>query len=143
CAISTRPGLATIAPVKAPCSYPNNSLSSSVPGIAAQLTLTNSPEAYSEFTWIHRASASLPVPPSPQSKIGTFVRQIFSALCRSSAITAERPNKTGSGGTWSSLSQLVLRVGHSPAICSGTKALHIANQRTCVPEMIHDPSTND
>jgi hypothetical protein len=42
------PGFDTVAPVNAPFSYPKSSLSNSIPGMAAQLTFTNSPEAQSE-----------------------------------------------------------------------------------------------
>ena len=44
-AISIRPGFAAWAPVNAPFSKPNNSLSSSVPGMAGQLTFTQRPVA--------------------------------------------------------------------------------------------------
>ena len=40
---STRPGFDPYAPVKAPFSYPNSSLSNSVPGIAGQFTFTKGP----------------------------------------------------------------------------------------------------
>ena len=51
--------------MKAPRSWPNSSLSSSVSGIAAQLTATNGPLARGASSWRARATSSLPVPVSP------------------------------------------------------------------------------
>ena len=64
-ASSKRPGLRVTAPVKAPFSWPNNSLSSRFSGIAAQLTATNGPVALGPCSWIARATTSFPVPDSP------------------------------------------------------------------------------
>ena len=59
---------ASTAPVNAPFSWPNSSLSSSVSGIAAQLTATNGPVARGELRrGCARATSSLPVPLSPSS----------------------------------------------------------------------------
>src|SRR6266700_2121728 len=46
---------------------------------------------------IQRARTSLPVPPSPSSKTGTLVPQIFSARRRTSSMATDRPNRTSSG----------------------------------------------
>ena len=54
-----------MAPVNAPFSWPNSSLSISSDGIAAQLTFTNGPLARLERSWMARATSSLPVPFSP------------------------------------------------------------------------------
>jgi len=54
-----------IAPVNAPFSWPNNSLSSRFSGMAAQLTGMNACPARGERWWIVRATSSLPVPLSP------------------------------------------------------------------------------
>ena len=59
-----------MAPVKAPFSWPNSSLSSSVSGIAAQFTATNGPLARGESSWMARATSSLPVPVSPRISTG-------------------------------------------------------------------------
>ena len=64
-ASSKRPSLRLIAPVNAPFSWPNSSLSSSVSVSAPQLTLMNGPAARFERAWIARATSSLPVPDSP------------------------------------------------------------------------------
>ena len=66
-AISSRPGLADTALVKAPFSWPNSSLSSSVSVSAAQLISTNGPAARGEARWMARANTSLPTPVSPRS----------------------------------------------------------------------------
>ncbi len=54
------------APVKAPRSCPNSSLSSRSRGMAAQLTLTNGLLRRDERWWMVRATRSFPVPVSPQ-----------------------------------------------------------------------------
>ena len=67
-----RPGFARLASVKAPASNPNNSASSNVSGIAAQLTSTKGPLARGPLSWIIRATSPFPVPVSPCSnKVGT------------------------------------------------------------------------
>ncbi len=65
-AISSLPFFCTIAPVNAPFSWPNSSLSSSVSASAAQLMATNGPAARRLLRWIARATSSLPVPLSPR-----------------------------------------------------------------------------
>ncbi len=50
------------APVKAPFSCPNSSLSISSRGIAAVLTATNGPALRAPSWWIASATSSLPVP---------------------------------------------------------------------------------
>ena len=64
-ASSNLPLRAASAPVKAPFSWPNSSLSISSSGIAAQFTSTNGPSARRLCAWIARATSSLPVPFSP------------------------------------------------------------------------------
>ena len=54
-----------MAPVNAPFSWPNSSLSSSVSGIAAQLIGTYGCVARGLSWWIVCATSSLPVPDSP------------------------------------------------------------------------------
>jgi hypothetical protein len=54
------------APVNAPFSWPNSSLSMSCSGIAAQLTGMNGIRARGESEWIVRATTSLPTPVSPR-----------------------------------------------------------------------------
>ena len=53
------------APVKAPFSWPNNSLSRRFSGIEAQLMATKGLELRGESRWRARARTSLPVPVSP------------------------------------------------------------------------------
>ena len=65
-ASSNRPGFWRSAPVKAPFSWPNSSLSSSGSGSAAQLTATSGPRPRSaSASWRAWATSSLPVPVSP------------------------------------------------------------------------------
>ena len=64
-ASSTRPRLAVCASVNAPFSCPNSSLSISVSGSAAQVTLMNGPDARRLSRCSACAIAPLPVPLSP------------------------------------------------------------------------------
>jgi hypothetical protein len=71
---SNFPAGAGRAPVKAPRSKPNSSLSSSVSGNAAQLTARNGRSPRPEASWIARATSSLPVPRSPTISTGRGMR---------------------------------------------------------------------
>ena len=64
-ASAKRPFLLAVAPVKAPRTWPNSSDSSSVSGMAAQLTLTSGIARCALWSWMARATSSLPVPVSP------------------------------------------------------------------------------
>ena len=55
----------SLAPVYAPRSCPNSSLSNSASGIAAQLIGTNGPPRRGDISWSRRAITSLPEPLSP------------------------------------------------------------------------------
>ena len=63
----TAPARRRSAPVKAPFSCPKSSASTSVSGIAAQLTATNGPSRRGDRACRARAKSSLPVPLSPVS----------------------------------------------------------------------------
>ncbi len=65
CASSNLPRRALLAPVNAPRSWPNSSLSMSSCGTAAQFSFTNGPRLRRECWWTARAISSLPVPFSP------------------------------------------------------------------------------
>ena len=94
-ASSNLPRRRAAAPVNAPFSWPNSSLSISSVGMAAQLTLTNGPDANGLSRWMCAASSSLPVPDSPSrstpaSDRATWVASSTAcrnagARCRSSA----------------------------------------------------------
>src|SRR5215470_5246754 len=58
-------GFCATAPVNAPFSWPNSSLSRSPRGIAAQFSFTNAFWLRLLSLWIARATSSLPVPVSP------------------------------------------------------------------------------
>ena len=64
-ASSNFPSRALEAPVKAPFSCPNSSLSISSLGMAAQLTATKGLSRRGERAWMALAASSLPVPVSP------------------------------------------------------------------------------
>ena len=64
-ASAKRPFLVNVAPVNAPRTWPKSSDSSSVSGIAAQLTLMSGMLRCALRAWMARATSSLPVPVSP------------------------------------------------------------------------------
>ena len=68
-ASSKRPVFWATAPVKAPLSCPNNSLSRSPRGIAAQFNLMKERPWRTLKSWIARAISSFPVPVSPNIKV--------------------------------------------------------------------------
>jgi hypothetical protein len=71
---SARPNrpLRASAPVYAPRTAPNSSLSASVFGIAAQLTGTNGPSR-PLCSWIAAATSSLPTPVWPRINVGALL----------------------------------------------------------------------
>ena len=69
-AASNRPARAWCAPVKAPRTWPNSSLSKRASLRAAQLTLTYGPSRRGLRSCTARAASSLPVPDSPSSSRG-------------------------------------------------------------------------
>ncbi len=81
-AFSNSPRLVVCAPVKAPRTWPNSSLSSSPSGIAVQLIGTKGFSERSPWKWMARATTSLPVPLSPV--ISTELR-----LCEMRLISAK------------------------------------------------------
>ena len=79
------------APVKAPFSWPNSSLSSSSRGIAAQLIATNGPSRRLPWSCSSRATSSLPVPLSPLISTVRSVLVRRAIRGRSPAWRGERP----------------------------------------------------
>ena len=90
-ASSKRPRRRSAAPVNAPFSCPNSSLSSSVSGSAAQLTVMNALPRRGERSWIARATSSLPVPDSPSTSTVELTGAICSILTSSSWIAGDSP----------------------------------------------------
>src|SRR3989475_1531716 len=90
-ASSKRPSRCSAAPVKAPFSWPNSSLSSSVSGIAAQFTATNGLLRRGERSWIPRATSSFPVPDSPSIRTVDVTGAICSILTSTSWIAEDSP----------------------------------------------------
>ena len=91
--ISNLPGLAWVAPVNAPASYPNSSLSSKSAGTAAQFTFKNVRCARGESLWIKRAITSLPVPLSPNIRTGMSTCATSAACERSLRMFAQAATK--------------------------------------------------
>ena len=77
-ACSNLPMRVVAAPVNAPFSWPNSSLSSSSAGSAAQLTFTNGRVLRDERWWIARATSSLPTPLSPRIRTVTSLSETCS-----------------------------------------------------------------
>ena len=80
-----------MAPVNAPFTWPNSSLSIRFSGIAPQLTVMNGPFARFERRWISRAISSLPVPVSPVISTLMSVAATFCSLRNTSIIDAQAP----------------------------------------------------
>src|SRR5271170_8019308 len=95
-AISKRPRFCIKAPVNAPFSCPNSSLSTSPDGIAAQLRRTNVRSRLGLRLWTARAISSFPVPVSPCSKtvdpVGATI-SIWSRTLRRAALLPTRSSK--------------------------------------------------
>ena len=91
-ACSNRPRRRTLAPVKAPRSWPNSSLSSSASGMAAQLTATNRP-LRAEARCSARATRSLPAPVSPWISTTASVGPTRATSWRSSSSLGLSPTR--------------------------------------------------
>ncbi|MFZ2053708.1 MAG: hypothetical protein WAU81_05875 [Candidatus Aminicenantales bacterium] len=76
-ACSNLPTLRSVAPVKAPFSWPKSSLSINSSGMAAQLTWTNGSLARMLWLWMALAMSSLPVPLSPWMRIVALVGAVL------------------------------------------------------------------
>ena len=79
------------APVNAPFSWPNSSLSTSVSGRAAQLKWMNGACRRGEIEWRMRATSPLPVPLSPRISTVELLCATFSIICLSSTIARLLP----------------------------------------------------
>jgi hypothetical protein len=90
------PGRAACAPVKAPLTWPNSSLSSTPAASALQLTATNGWPTRSLCQWIARATSSLPVPDSPVISTVALLRAARRASS-SAAVMAGLPEMMASG----------------------------------------------
>ena len=90
-ASSKRPRRRSSAPVKAPRSCPNSSVSTSPSGSAAQFTLTRARFARGEAAWIARAMSSFPVPVSPVTSTVASVAATRATRSRTPRSAAELP----------------------------------------------------
>ena len=90
-AASNRPARSRSAPVKAPFTQPNSSLSSSVSGKAAQLMATKGCAARGLPRWMARAISSLPVPVSPEISTLARVRLAHATSSNTCCITGLSP----------------------------------------------------
>src|SRR5438445_8695744 len=90
-ASSNRPMRCVIAPVNAPFSWPNSSLSSNPVGIAAQFSFTKAFERRGLRLWIARAISSFPVPVSPEIRTVESVGATVSASLSTRRSTALLP----------------------------------------------------
>ncbi len=97
---SSRPALVTVAPVKAPRSWPNSSLSSTPSDSAAQLKATNGCAARGDSRWISCARTSLPTPHSPRIRtlMDDAATRVARLRTRCMAATSGTPASPRSGG---------------------------------------------
>ncbi|MNN36180.1 hypothetical protein D3C81_1500640 [compost metagenome] len=86
-----KPPRSLSAPVKAPLTWPKNSDSISVSGMAPQLTAINGCEARALIAWMARAARSLPLPDSPLMTTGAMLRASRESERRTSCMAAEWP----------------------------------------------------
>ena len=96
-ATSKSPTRCSSAPVNAPFAWPNSSLSMSVSGSAPQLIATNGMSARVLWSWIDRATNSLPVPVSPSTITVDCVGATFSIISRTLRMPrriADQPRRT-------------------------------------------------
>jgi len=93
---SSLPILRSVAPVKAPRTWPKNSDSCKLSGIAPQLTATKGSARAPLSSRIMPAMSSLPVPLSPVIKTVAEVSATRRAICSSSVTAGSAPmNETG------------------------------------------------
>ncbi|MOA25705.1 hypothetical protein D3C78_1464460 [compost metagenome] len=101
----TRPNVLSLAPVKAPRLWPNNSLSISSAVSDGQLMVTQDFFARLLQAWIARANSPLPVPDSPRIRMLASVLATWRAVSRTTFIA----------GLWESRPSLGLRTSPSRA----------------------------
>ncbi len=80
----------SVAPVKAPFSWPNRIDSTRLSGIAPQLTATNGFDLRSPLPWMARANNSLPTPDSPSISTGMVEAAAFCAVRSTPAMASLR-----------------------------------------------------
>ena len=103
-ASSKRPRCRSVAPVKAPFSWPNISDSTRSRGMAAQLSLMYGPRTRCEPRWMSDAATSFPVPDSPvmstRASVGAM-RAIISCTCSTAGLrpTISSPSPSSSSST--------------------------------------------
>jgi hypothetical protein len=95
-ACSNRPRRRATAPVNAPFSWPNSSLSKRPALRAALVTFTNGPPARSELRWMAAATNSLPVPLSPVMSTGSAVGATRPMVLNTCTIAGVRPISSSS-----------------------------------------------
>src|SRR6266851_715527 len=90
-AAANSPSFARSAPVNAPFTWPNSSLSISVGTSDPQSTGTNGFAAFGPLKWIDRATNSFPVPLSPRISTGCVENATFDKIRYSFSISGDCP----------------------------------------------------
>jgi hypothetical protein len=108
-ASSKRPTCFTSAPVNAPFSRPNSSLSMRVSGIAPQLTLTSTARAARSFGGSCVANSSLPLPVSPSSRTVEFGHRDLPAPPPGPAAAPDCVRRRGAPGRVPHVATITLR----------------------------------
>src|SRR5581483_6481883 len=93
CARWKRPSRVSVAPVKAPFSWPKSSASRRPSASAAQFSLTNGPARRAESSWMARAASSFPVPVSPRTSTGRSLPATFSSRARTRFMVSLAPRR--------------------------------------------------
>ena len=92
CACTNAPSRSRSAPVKAPRTWPNSSLSMSERDTPARSQMTNGASARGPAAWIASAHSSLPVPVSPSMSTATSDCATRSSTANTSRIFSEGPS---------------------------------------------------
>src|ERR1700741_2406214 len=99
-ACSNLPTWRPAAPVKAPFSWPKSSDSISSAGTAAQLRVMKAFSRRGDFSWMARATSSLPVPVSPRIETRVSLAATFSICARSLVMAGPDPSKSRLPRRW-------------------------------------------
>ena len=94
------PARGAAAPVNAPLTWPNSSLSSRPSGRAPQSTATNGAARRDDAAWTARATSSLPVPVSPSTSTVTSALATRSSTANTSRIARDAPTSSPKRRAW-------------------------------------------
>ena len=123
-ACSKTPRRRPAAPVKAPGSCPKSSLATTPSAKTPQFSATKGLEARPLWSWMARATSSLPVPVSPRIRTGTSVAATRATRARSARMGSLSPRSAGAEGRTSARRRATsarrARISGKPSMSSRT-----------------------